>query len=86
MLCAECRKLQDEEENAMRALQEQGTVNRECNLHGKQAKKVERDLEKAYDLARAKNRLHKRTYHPEEGHTVSIVRAGRSGRVTRFGK
>jgi len=63
MPCDECRKLEEEEANTRRALQEQKTVNRKWNLHGKQAKEAERALERAYDLARAKNRLHKDASH-----------------------
>lgn len=72
MPCDECQNLQEEEADAWRSLQEQRTVNRQSKLDGKQAKEVEEGLERAYNLACAKNRLHKGKSHQDEGHTVSI--------------
>jgi len=42
------------------------------SLHVKEAKKVEQILTQAYDLARAKIRLHEGMAHQDEGRTVRI--------------
>ena len=72
MACDECRKLQQEEKQAWQSLQGQRAMHRQMSLHVKEAKKVEQILTQAYDLARAKIRLHKGEVHQDEGHKVSI--------------
>lgn len=84
MQCDECEKLQKAEASALRSFQEQRSVNRQMGLRGKSAKESERALEQAYNLARAKTRLHKGKCHQDEGSKVTIqdldilVRDGRT--------
>jgi len=84
MQCDECEKLQKAEAFARSSLQEQRFVNRQWGIRGKSAEQSERALEQAYNLARAKTKLHKGECHQDEGYEVTIedlsilVRNGRT--------
>jgi hypothetical protein len=72
MACDECSRLQQEETDALQSVQSHRTMNLQMGLDGKEDKKVEQRLREVYDLACAKNRLHKGNVHKDEGHRVSL--------------
>lgn len=72
MPCHECEKLHEEESRSWGSLQEQRYINRQFGYRGKAVKEGERALERAYNLARAKTRLHKGECHKDEGYEVTI--------------
>ena len=71
MSCDKCEKLKSAVDYTLRALQEQRQINRRWAISGKAAKNVERELEQSYNLARAEQRIHRATSHPERGYACT---------------
>jgi len=83
--CEECARLEAEEAQAWRSLQDQRHINSQWHVWKSAARREEQRLTEAHNLAGARRRMHKAVAHPQDGPTSSnaadfiiIIRNGRT--------